>query len=67
MIESDTGIDLIEFDLFGLGQEVIQSGEFLNTTDSCLFEDSFPLVPKPECDFEMPFSTPFTRQENFMV
>lgn len=52
MIELDTGVDLIEFDLFDFGQEVIRSGEFLNTTDSCLFEESFPLIPKPECDFE---------------
>jgi outer membrane lipase/esterase len=55
MIEFDTGIDLMEFDLFGFGQNVIaNAGNYgiTNTTDSCLLEGFEPSLPKPECDFE---------------
>jgi phospholipase/lecithinase/hemolysin len=55
MIESSTGVDLLEFDLFGFGRDFITNADrygITNITDSCLFEDPMPLIPKPECDFE---------------
>jgi phospholipase/lecithinase/hemolysin len=55
MIESDTGVDLIEFDLFDFSREIIINADLFgisNTTDSCLFEGPLPSSPKPECDFD---------------
>jgi phospholipase/lecithinase/hemolysin len=54
-IESTTGIDLIEFDLFDFSQDIIANADLYglsNITDSCLFEGSVPSAPRPGCNFE---------------
>jgi phospholipase/lecithinase/hemolysin len=54
-IESATGIDLIEFDLFDLSQDISANADLyglINVTDSCLFEGPVPSAPRPGCDFE---------------
>jgi outer membrane lipase/esterase len=54
-IESTTGIDLIEFDLFDFSQDIIANADLYglsNITDSCLFEGSVPSAPRPGCHFD---------------
>ncbi len=55
LIEFETGVDIMEFDLFDFTQNIFANSDtfgFLNTTESCLVEVPVLAPPKPECNFE---------------